>query len=295
MRSQTLYVKRRTAFLSYTEDPRGSRSLFVRSRSSAGDAATLDYPQLTDTKTHPAGDLWEFITSFSNDPLFLAFADYFCRSEGETDKEQLLHTYCHAVLFDSILQGKPQTLQSHLTLFRYRTLSSDSRNFHLHLQDLRFLTDFYGRVFERRFSGRSENNYRTPLIRDSTVWGTMHDLDEQLETIRCSPEFALALGRYSIGQPGLFDDNTARNLAWYLLRNAVPVSTLLIILKELASEAHAQCLGTPPPAGTSDTKVLDLSIREVLHSTGSRMTTALGAGWSVRSLDEIIGAWNVVA
>lgn len=295
MRSQTLYVKRRTAFLSYTEDPRGSRSLFVRSRSSAGDAATLDYPQLTDTKTHPAGDLWEFITSFSNDPLFLAFADYFCRSEGETDKEQLLHTYCHAVLFDSILQGKPQTLQSHLTLFRYRTLSSDSRNFHLHLQDLRFLTDFYGRVFERRFSGRSENNYRTPLIRDSTVWGTMHDLDEQLETIRCSPGFALALGRYSIGQPGLFDDNTARNLAWYLLRNAVPVSTLLIILKELASEAHAQCLGTPPPAGTSDTKVLDLSIREVLHSTGSRMTTALGAGWSVRSLDEIIGAWNVVA
>ncbi|KAJ3905725.1 hypothetical protein F5879DRAFT_715821 [Lentinula edodes] len=56
MRSQTLYVKRRTAFLNYTEDPRGSRSLFVRFRSSAGEAATLDYPQLSDTKTHPAGD-----------------------------------------------------------------------------------------------------------------------------------------------------------------------------------------------------------------------------------------------
>jgi len=41
LRSQTLYVKRRTAFLSYTEDPRGSRSLFVRSGSSStGDAAT---------------------------------------------------------------------------------------------------------------------------------------------------------------------------------------------------------------------------------------------------------------
>ncbi|KAJ3746045.1 hypothetical protein DFH05DRAFT_1442763 [Lentinula detonsa] len=295
MRSQTLYVKRRTAFLSYTEDPRGSRSLFVRSRSSAGDAASLDYPQLTDTKTHPAGDLWEFITSFSNDPLFLAFAEYFCRSDGRTDQERLLYTYCHAVLYDSILQGKPQTIQSHLTLFRYRTMSPRSRYFHLNLQDLRFLADFYGRVYERRFSGRSENNYRTPLIRDSTVWGTLHDLDEQLETVRLSPEFMQVLARYSTGRPGLLDEKTARDLAWYLLRNAVPVSTVLIILKELAAEAQAQCLNAAPPAGTSNSRVLESSIKEVLHSTGSRMTTALGAGWSTRSLDEIIKAWKIVA
>ncbi|KAJ3758130.1 hypothetical protein EV360DRAFT_83363 [Lentinula raphanica] len=295
MRTQTLYVKRRTAFLSYTEDPRGSRSLFVRSRSSAGDAASLDYPQLTDTKTHPAGDLWEFITSFSNDPLFLAFADYFCRSDGRTDQERLLHTYCHAVLYDSILQGKPQTMQSHLTLFRYRGMSSKSRYFHLHLQDLRFLADFYGRVYERRFSGRPENNYRTPLIRDSTVWATLHDLDNQLETIRATPEFAQVLGRYSLGRPGFLDEKTASDLSWYLLRNAVPVSTLLIVLKELAAEAHAQCLNVAPPAGTSNSEVLDLSIKEVLHSTGSRMTTALGAGWSIRSLDEIMDAWKLVA
>ncbi|KAF9073847.1 hypothetical protein BDP27DRAFT_1215348 [Rhodocollybia butyracea] len=295
MRSQTLYVKRRTAFLSYTEDPRGSRSLFVRSRSSAGDAATLDYPQFNHAKTHPAGDLWEFITSSSNDPLFLAFADYFCCRDGQTEKEQILRAYCHAVLFDSILQGKPQTLQSHLTLFRYRNMSSASRYFHLHLQDLRFLADFYGRVFERRFSGRTENNHRTPLLRDTTVWATLHDVDERLEVIRSSPEFICVLGLYSLGKAGLLSGKNASHLAWYLLRNAVPVSTLLLILKELAAEAHAQCLNTPPPAGTSDSKVLDLSIKEVLHSTGSRMTTALGAGWSVRSLDEIIEAWKIIA
>ncbi|KAJ3924216.1 MAG: hypothetical protein NXY57DRAFT_970437 [Lentinula lateritia] len=60
MRSQTLYVKRRTAFLNYTEDPRGSRSLFVRFRSSAGEAATLDstrncpIPKLTQQNTSAA-------------------------------------------------------------------------------------------------------------------------------------------------------------------------------------------------------------------------------------------------
>lgn len=293
LRSQTLYVKRRTAFLSYTEDPRGSRSLFVRSRSSAGDAATLDYPRLTDTETHPAGDLWEFITSFSNDPLFLAFADYFCYSTGETDKERLLHTYCHATLFDSILQGKPQTVQSHLTLFRYRTMSPTSRYFHLQLQDLRFLADFYGRVFDRRFSGRSENNYRTPLIRDSTVWGTMHDLDQQLDVIRARPEFLQVLGKYAAGTLGTLDARVSSELAWYLLRNAVPVSTLLVILKGIAADAHTQCLGVAFPAGTGDAASLELGIREVLHATGTRMTTALGAGWSVRSLDEIIESWRL--
>ena len=131
LHSQTLYVKRRTAFLSYTEDPRGSRSLFVRSGSSSGDTATLDFPQLTDTKTHPAGDLSEFIGSISNNVLFLAFADHLARSgyEGETPEERLFHKYCHAALLDSILQDKPQTLQSYLTLYSYRNMSPQSRYF----------------------------------------------------------------------------------------------------------------------------------------------------------------------
>lgn len=191
LRSQTLYVKRRTAFLSYTEDPRGSRSLFIRSGSSTGDAATLDFPQLTDTKTHPAGDLSEFITSFSNNVLFLAFADHFSRADDEdpTDEERIFHTYCHAALLDSIHQDKPQTLQSHLTLYSYRTMSVKSRYFHLRLQDLRFAADFYAKVYERRFSGRLENNARPGLIRDTTVQGTLHALDRKHDAMRTLPAF----------------------------------------------------------------------------------------------------------
>ncbi|KAG9311019.1 anaphase promoting complex subunit 1 [Chiua virens] len=143
LKNQTLYVKRRTAFLSYTEDPRGSRSLFVRSGSSAGNAATLDFPQLTDAKAHPASDLTHFISSFSNDTLFLAFADYFSRDDGETPEERIFHAYCHAALLDSILHDKMETLQSHLTLYQYRTQPQPTSHFHLRLQDLRFAVDFY--------------------------------------------------------------------------------------------------------------------------------------------------------
>ncbi|KAJ7754266.1 hypothetical protein DFH07DRAFT_1029824 [Mycena maculata] len=295
LRSQTLYVKRRTAFLSYTEDPRGSRSLFVRSRSSTGEAATLDFPQLTDTKVHPAGDLSEFITSFSNDTLFLAFADHMAREEGETDAERLLHTYCHANLLDSILQGKPQTLQSHLTLFRYRMMTPSSRYFQMNLQDLRFAADFYSKIYERRFSGRREHNYRIPLIRDSTVSGALYALDKQLDDLRTKPEFLSALSQYARGERVADEPISPLGpiLAWYMLRNSVPVSTLLLILKDLAAEAYTQCLGLPAPGGTDDTDALGQGIKEVLHATGSKLTSALGSGWSVRSLHEILEGWKI--
>ncbi|CAK5271046.1 unnamed protein product [Mycena citricolor] len=291
LRSQTLYVKRRTAFLSYTEDPRGSRSLFVRSRSSAGEAATLDFPQLSDTKVHPASDLGEFITSFSNDTLFLAYADHLAREEGVTEAERILHIYSHANLLDSILQGKPQTLQAHLTLFRFRLLVPNSRYFHLHLQDLRFAADFYSKIYERRFSGRRENNYRIPLLRDSTVSGTLHVLDEQLRHLRADEQFKEVLKQYASGEPVSMDEGASSLLAWYLLRNSVPVSTLLMILKHLANEAFEKCFQQPQPAGTIDQELLKQGITEVLHAAGVKLTTVLGAGWSV-GLAEGNGAFS---
>lgn len=313
LKSQTLYVKRRTAFLSYTEDPKGSRSLFVRSGSSAGDAATLDFPQLTDTQTHPASDLSEFITSFSNDVLFLAFADHLARDDdGFTEQEQLFHKYCHAALLDSILQDKPQTLQSHLTLYTYRTMDPRSQYFNLRLQDLRFAADFYSKIYDRRFSGRANNNPRPPLIRDTAVLGALYALDKRLEAVRKSESFLKALGQYAKGEtvtgsrvPDVSGGGVSRNeegyeglgimrqLGWYLLRNGVPVSTLLVVLRQLAQDAHKQCLGAAPPEGTDDAALLDLGIKEVLHGTGTKMTTALGSGWSAKSLDEIIHVWGI--
>jgi anaphase-promoting complex subunit 1 len=295
LRTQTIFVKRRTAFLSYLEDPKGSRSLFVRSGSSTGDAATLDFPRLTDTKPHPASDLTQFISSFANDTLFLAFADHFCREDGYTGAEKLFHSYCHASLLDAILQDKPQTLQSHILLYFYRTMAHPSRYFNLRLQDLRFAADFYGKIFDRRFSGRSEGNPRAPLVREATLSGTLYALDTKLEPVHHSAEFLQILGRYSRGELGaeLISTQWAQWLGWYLLRNSVPVSTLLIVLRELGQHAYDTCLAIPPPDGTADAATLERGIRAVLHATGAGMTTTLGSGWSARSLEEIVGTWGL--
>lgn len=296
--NQTLYVKRRSAFLSYMEDPKGSRSLFVRSGSSTADAATLDNPQLTDAKNHPSSDLNQFISSFSNDPFVLSFADHLCRDDGLTDAEKVFFSYCHASLLDTLLQDKPRAAQSHLTLYQYRTMSPRSRYFNLRLHDLRFTVDFYNKTFDRWFSGRYENNPRAPLLREATVAGALHALDAQLEELRSDANFTLALGQYgrgervelSVGKETM--ESLSFYLSWYLNRNSVPVSTLLVNLKELADVARHQCLRkATPPEGTDDDAALELGIREVIHMTGTQMTTSLGNGWSVRSLDEVITAW----
>ncbi|KAI0364452.1 hypothetical protein BV20DRAFT_956236 [Pilatotrama ljubarskyi] len=298
LRSQTLFVKRRTAFLTYMEDPKGSRSLFVRSGSGTGDAATLDFPQATDIKAHPATDLHDFIASSSNDPLFLAFADHLCRDDGEAPEERLFQAYCHAALLDCMLQDKSQTLQSLLTAFHFRVMSPKSAYFTLRLQDLRFAADFYSKVYDRKFSGRSENNPRPPLIRETTLSGALHVLDSKLDAFRETEHFKPFLARYARGEgipafpEGSAEWATSRDLSWYLERNSVPASTLLTLLKDLAQKARQECLGTPPPAGTTNAEALELGIKEVAHATGTQMTTAMGSGWTVRSLDEVMAAWS---
>lgn len=300
LRNQTLYVKRRSAFLSYTEDPKGSRSLFVRSGSSAGDAAVLDFPQLKVTDQHPATDLHEFISSYSNDAFFLAFADRFCRDEGQTEQEQHFLAYCHATLLDSILHDKSGTIQTHLTLYRYRTMTMQSQYFGLAQQDLRFAAEFYNKLFMPSFSGIAENNPRPPLLRESTLRAASLQLDDQLETFRTHKAFQPTLREYirGAGVPAYDRDlqQSEYELSWsfamYLQRHDVPVSTLLVVLKALAQSSHARCLRASPPHGTNDETALDAAIKEVVHASGLQMTSYAGGGWSMASLDEILGIWS---
>ncbi|EAU87599.1 anaphase promoting complex subunit 1 [Coprinopsis cinerea okayama7 len=335
LRNQTLYVKRRTAFLSYTEDPRGSRSLFVRSGSSAGDAAILDFPQVTNASTHPASDLSEFITSFSNNVIFLAWADHMCRpstswpsDEPLSIQERIFHSYTHAALLDCIMQDKPSTLQTHLSLLKYRSTSPSSKYFHLVLQDLNFVSRFYSVIYERKFSGGLEQNVSRPgLVRDTAVMGAMHDLKGILESFRNKPEFKAVLARYARGEEvgsnvgsveikanGSFNNDgeqtteqldLERALSWYLVVNGVPASTVLEFLRELATNVMERSRNggylvegaTPPDPGERERhhRELETGLKEVVHITGSKMTNSPAAGWALRSVDEVIEGWNLGA
>jgi len=174
-----------------------------------------------------------------------------------------------------------------------------SRYFNLRLEDLRYIADFYGKVYDRRFSGRSENNPRPPLVRENTALGALHSLNEQLNLVRTDPEFPRILKVYVRGQPGALlgggsevSAGMAKDLAWYLQQNGVPPSGVLVLLRDLAGKAHEQCLGPPEPDGTKDVQTLDEGIREVLHVTAASVAGSLGQGWTARSLNEVLRLWS---
>jgi len=174
-----------------------------------------------------------------------------------------------------------------------------SRYFNLRLEDLRYVADFYGKVYDRRFSGRSENNPRPPLIRENTALGALHSLNEKLSLVRADPEFLKILKVYVRGQPGALlgggsdvSVGTVKDLTWYLQQNGVPPSGALMLLRDLARKAHEQCLGAPEPEGTTDGERLDEGIREVLHVTAVSVAGNLGQGWTARSLNEVLKLWN---
>ncbi|KAF7360728.1 Importin N-terminal domain-containing protein [Mycena venus] len=180
-----------------------------------------------------------------------------------------IHVATHMSLELLILGGGRFTLlgQSHLTLFRYRMIAPE----------LAILPHpSTGLVIRSRLL---QQDIR-PAIH--TVSGALYTLDKQLDVVRTKPEFLAALRLYARGEPVLVDErmspNISQHLAWYMLRNSVPVSTLLLVLKDLANEAYTQCLGQPLPDGTDDTATLEQGIKEVLHAIGMKLTTGAGIG-----------------
>lgn len=303
LHSQTLFVKRRAMFLSYMEDPKGSRSLFVRSGLATGDAATLDCPQLTDTTSHPASDIQHYITSHSNDISFLAFADRLCRGDGLTPSEKIFNNFCHATLLDCIMQDKPQMLSSYLALYRARLLNPRSRHFQLVMQDTVYASEFYHRLWERRYSGRQDGIVRPSLLRENAVAGAVSAIDKKLHVVKLNPDFQTVLRAYVMNQfvspssqpqSANTDADLARELAWYLQRHAVPYAPYFPIVQQLAVEMLAEREAQPPPegvAGTGKMKELEQAVKLTLHASVANLVRPFGM-WSIESFNDVLQIWS---
>lgn len=299
--NHTVYVKRRTMFLSYKEDPRGSRSLFARTGSSTADAASLDFPKVTDVTMHPASDLQMFIGSYSNDITFLSFADRFCRGDGVTEEEKIFNVFCHAVLLDCIAQDKPQMLGPYLSLYRARVANPRSRYFQLLQQELLRAAKFNENVFKARLSRPLEAPLRPALFRESSVFSALHVADEKLRAYAQRPEFQRALRSYVLNQgdvSALYNSpecpDLEQHLAWYLNRHAVPTAQYLPVLRELAQEALATHSGVPPPdgiLGTDKGRELEEGVKLVLHATMNQVADQT-INWTIESFEDVLNIWK---
>ena len=101
--AQVLFVKRRSAHLSYKQDPESKRSLLVQTGSLQG--------------VNPM----DLIASFSDDSTVLSFAKHFCginkaRGDTMTVEPFSLEGFCTWVLFECLVQDTPEAISLYLAL-----------------------------------------------------------------------------------------------------------------------------------------------------------------------------------
>jgi anaphase-promoting complex subunit 1 len=176
-----------------------------------------------------------------------------------------------------------------------------SRYFNLRLEDLRYVADFYGKVYDRRFSGRSESNPRPPLIRENTALGALHSLNEQLDLVRADPEFLRVFKAYVRGQPGALlgggSEVSARNgegLGMVSPAERCPAVGSADAVEGPGEESARTMFGcTGARRVRQDAETLDEGIREVLHVTAASVAGKSGPRMDcTRSLNEVLRLWS---
>ncbi|KAF8742114.1 20s cyclosome subunit (apc1/BimE), partial [Rhizoctonia solani] len=232
LQHQTLFVKRRTGFLSYVEDPRGVRSIFVRAGTHVGDPSALDFPDTAAPRSSNAqADLQRFIVSFSNEPMFVAWADRLCRVPADATRADVARTtYFHQALLECLTADKAQALPLHAGLhaltqtgvgLQHPSLDSGHPNYPhttqriplaghhtapgprtLVFRDVRFARDFYNQLFQS-FGGRVGDKSRVGLVKGSLLGAVASAWDGVLREARLGRDQRKALDLTETGYVGV--------------------------------------------------------------------------------------------
>ncbi|KAL1925795.1 uncharacterized protein VTP21DRAFT_678 [Calcarisporiella thermophila] len=159
LKTQVIFVKRKTGHLSYNEDPKGFRSIFNRSlpRRMRVDAEIGNERASRD----------EYVKTFSADPQVLAFATHLCH--GESD----LATFCTPVLYESLTLDKPEAIQIYLQLYQVRQGMERGVVNTLELWNVKLVLAHYDAI--EQFIGEE---VEPPLLQESFVSALRNGVDE---------------------------------------------------------------------------------------------------------------------
>ena len=139
-RIPTLFVKRKTGYLSYLQDPTGCRSILSQtmptSRRSRGEEERR--------KDLAVRNKTEFFQSFSADPHKLAFSQFFCsdfyQEGGEREGEDA--SFFGNALYECLTKERVDLLDLYVELYSAHTFILDSHFRSIFLMNLKLLFDY---------------------------------------------------------------------------------------------------------------------------------------------------------
>lgn len=325
LRSQTIFVKRRTGFLAYANDPSGFESIHVWHGAPVGEPSRLDFPESLEGEKSARSleDLRHLTTQSTNDKRLIAFADRFCRIPGKDRRETALFAYCQQALLECLTGDKPQTLQSLLALYQtHQPPSSNPSTIEPHaglspsLQDLIFANNFYKHMFVN-YGGLVDHAQRQPLVRVASLQAAVYAMTSRIGEMRRDLALMAAYKAYARGEPIWTETNSTleggeseasdrirrllkRRLAFFLLHERAPGPQTLAALRQLCVKyTRSGSAGIVPaslptkekPARIASGEISRMSLALILQMTVSAPSDR-GPTWSLQSINEILDFWG---
>ncbi|GJJ10443.1 hypothetical protein Clacol_004669 [Clathrus columnatus] len=304
LRNQTLWVKRRTGHLGYGEDPRGSRSIYVRSGASSGDAAVLDNPKPSDVFSPSSAEFYQFISSFSNEAFYVAFADRFCRNDGTDEEELIFSAFSQAAMLECLTLDRAHMLPTYLSIHLTRRIPHWTP---LALRDLAWHDEFYKNIYDARFSGKSDNAALPPLMRRPLLLAAERDLELRMRDLRQNDnngDLKEGLKRYhcseglSLRTPVTANDYKAqkellRNLGFFLTRTNIPPPSVLQRMRIEAEATSASLLQAAQAIpGKNANAMGEEAVLGLLWNTGVLFAGGILRPWTIKALREVRESWG---
>ena len=174
LRLQTVFVKRKSNNLDYSEDPKGNRSISILANAAQIAHGDLQY-SLTGSTYRPGelDNIETIVAEFTDDAMYRGFLSAF-GSPGKTEvKPRNSFSWtetCKTIVLDSMLQNQPEVLNLNLGLLSGLGVH-DSQFGPLNLKLLDIALEYYGSTQTDR--SRSASTPRSlkmpPLMRRSTL------------------------------------------------------------------------------------------------------------------------------
>jgi len=136
----TLFVKRRTGFLSYADDPKGHRNILAKTFSAQTEQI-------------------EVVRSFSSDPNLIALAELFGDKHLSNEKERTLSSFISSALVECVTEEKPEVLKTLLRMWQI-VHNLDSQPDPASVWQMKLALTFYSKALPRI----SRNLLRKPLV-----------------------------------------------------------------------------------------------------------------------------------
>ncbi|XP_059838868.1 anaphase-promoting complex subunit 1 [Hypanus sabinus] len=198
-----LYVKLRAGHLSYSEDPKGFRSLLAQT-------FTHRNPEFLSIKP-------EAVSAFTSDPALLSFAEYFCKHSKKDGEKQEVLDLLSSILYECVTQEKPEMLPTYMAIDQaVRRLERKEMSETFELWQIKLVQQFYN---SSSLQDNFKNSNRGLLINSEFLLAMKSSLDSTLDQwLHASGD--VLLRSYLSNQP--VEESQIAMLACFLVYHLVP-------------------------------------------------------------------------